>query len=82
MPSRRSVTGAMNGNAIHCFTFEGIFRQHMITKGRSRDTAYFSMLDSEWPVRKHNFERWLSPENFNPGGRQKTSLAAMNNQQA
>ncbi len=64
------------------FTFEGIFRQHMITKGRSRDTAYFSMLDSEWPVRKHNFERWLSPENFNPGGRQKTSLAAMNNQQA
>ena len=54
----------------------------MITKGRSRDTAYFSMLDSEWPVRKHNFERWLSPENFNPGGRQKTSLAAMNNQQA
>ena len=39
------------------FVFEGIFRQHMITKGRSRDTAYFSMLDHEWPARKASFER-------------------------
>ena len=46
------------------FTFEGIFRQHMIVKGRNRDTAWFSMLDSEWPVRKANFERWLDPSNF------------------
>ena len=46
------------------FTFEGIFRQHMIIKGRNRDTAWFSMLDSEWPARKRNFERWLAPDNF------------------
>src|SRR6201981_1607328 len=46
------------------FGFEGILRQHMIAKGRSRDTAYFSMLDSEWPSRKAAFERWLAPENF------------------
>jgi hypothetical protein len=58
--------------------FEGIFRQHMITKGRSRDTAYFSMLDSEWPARKLNFERWLRLENFDSEGRQKVSLAALN----
>jgi RimJ/RimL family protein N-acetyltransferase len=64
------------------FSFEGIFRQHMITKGRSRDTAYFSMLDTEWPARKRNFERWLAPENFDPEGRQKLSLAALNNQKA
>ena len=60
------------------FTFEGIFRQHMITKGRNRDTAWFSMLDSEWPARKHNFERWLQPENFDSEARQKVSLAELN----
>jgi RimJ/RimL family protein N-acetyltransferase len=60
------------------FVFEGIFRQHMITKGRSRDTAYFSMLDREWPTRKSNFERWLAAENFDAAGRQKLSLAALN----
>ncbi len=65
------------------FGFEGIFRQHMITNtGHSRDTAYFSMLDSEWPARKLNFERWLAPENFDSDGRQKLSLAALNAQQA
>jgi RimJ/RimL family protein N-acetyltransferase len=62
------------------FVFEGIFRQHMITKDRSRDTAYFSMLDSEWPARKLAFERWLSPENFDSDGRQKLGLAALNSQ--
>jgi len=62
------------------FAFEGIFRQHMITKGRSRDTAYYSMLDSEWPQRKRNFERWLSPDNFDSEGRQKLSLASLNGQ--
>src|SRR5215472_14183801 len=41
------------------FTFEGIFRQHMIIKGRNRDTAWYSMLDTEWPTRKRNFESWL-----------------------
>ncbi len=57
------------------FTYEGIFRQHMIVKGRNRDTAWFSMLDSEWTKRKAAFERWLDPENFDNQGRQKTSLA-------
>ncbi len=60
------------------FTFEGIFRQHMIVKGRNRDTAWFSMLDSEWPVRKASFERWLDPSNFGPDGRQKMALSALN----
>ncbi len=60
------------------FTFEGIFRQHMIVKGRSRDTAWFAMLDSEWPARKASFERWLAPDNFAPDGRQKSSLSALN----
>jgi RimJ/RimL family protein N-acetyltransferase len=60
------------------FTFEGILRHHMIAKGRNRDTAYFSMLDSEWPARKRNFERWLAPENFSADGRQKSSLSALN----
>jgi RimJ/RimL family protein N-acetyltransferase len=63
------------------FSFEGIFRQHMITKGHSRDTAYFSMLDGEWPARKRNFERWLAPENFDSQGRQRLSLTALNQQQ-
>jgi RimJ/RimL family protein N-acetyltransferase len=60
------------------FTFEGIFRQHMIVKGRNRDTAWFSMLDSEWPARKANFERWLDPSNFGPDGAQKLSLSVLN----
>jgi RimJ/RimL family protein N-acetyltransferase len=60
------------------FIYEGLFRQHMIVKGRNRDTDWFSMLDSEWPTRKANFERWLAPENFDRDGRQKTSLMAMN----
>ncbi len=57
------------------FTFEGIFRQHMIVKGRNRDTAWFSMLDSEWPALKVRFERWLEPSNFDGEGRQITSLS-------
>ena len=57
------------------FTFEGIFRQHQIVKGRNRDTAWFSMLDSEWPRRKEAFERWLAPENFSMVGEQKQRLA-------
>lgn len=59
------------------FTFEGVFRQHMIVKGRNRDTAWFSMLDSEWPARKAAFEQWLAPENFDAEGRQKSALAAL-----
>jgi RimJ/RimL family protein N-acetyltransferase len=60
------------------FTFEGIFRQHMIIKGRNRDTAWFSMLDSEWPKRKAAFERWLDRSNFDANGRQQVSLFALN----
>jgi RimJ/RimL family protein N-acetyltransferase len=59
------------------FTFEGIFRQETIAKGRNRDTAWFSMLDSEWPMRKAVFERWLKPENFDAEGKQKTSLSTL-----
>ena len=60
------------------FKFEGILRQQMIAKGRNRDTAMFSMLDSEWPARKAAFERWLVPENFGADGKQKLSLGAIN----
>ncbi len=59
------------------FRFEGIFRQHMIVKGRNRDTAWFSMLDSEWPRRKANFERWLDPANFKDG-RPRVALSRLN----
>jgi RimJ/RimL family protein N-acetyltransferase len=59
------------------FTFEGVFRQHMIVKGRNRDTAWFAMLDSEWPARRAAFERWLTAENFDAEGRQKIALAAL-----
>ena len=64
------------------FSYEGTFRQHIIAKGRNRDNAWFSMLDSEWPARKCNFERWLAPENFDSEGRQKLSLAVLNGQKA
>lgn len=56
------------------FSFEGVFRQHMIIKGENRDTAWFAMLDHEWPARKAGFERWLRPENFEPDGVQKERL--------
>ncbi len=56
------------------FTFEGIFRQHMVIRRRNRDTAWFSMLDHEWPTRKQAFESWLSPENFDNEGRQKRNM--------
>jgi len=52
------------------FTFEGIFRQHMIVKGRNRDSAWFSIIDGEWPPLRTAFEVWLSPENFDQAGRQ------------
>ncbi|WP_137150358.1 GNAT family protein [Devosia sp. FKR38] len=57
------------------FSFEGIFRQDMILKGESRDTAWFSMLDSEWPALRAEYERWLSPDNFDANGQQKSRLA-------
>lgn len=56
------------------FTYEGTFRQHMIVKGRNRDTAWFSMLDSEWPARKTAFEAWLAADNFDAQGGQIRAL--------
>jgi RimJ/RimL family protein N-acetyltransferase len=70
-PSRRAAER-------YGFTFEGVFRQHFIVKGRNRDTAWYSMIDSEWPARKAAFERWLAPDNFDKDGRQIQSLAALN----
>jgi len=60
------------------FVFEGLFRQHMINRGRNRDTAWFSIIDGEWPARKRAFERFLAPGNFDAEGRQKESLSALN----
>jgi RimJ/RimL family protein N-acetyltransferase len=55
------------------FTFEGVFRNHMIMKGRNRDTAWFAMLDEEWPLVRRAFEAYLDPANFE-GGRHRKSL--------
>lgn len=56
------------------FTFEGVFRQHMLVRGLNRDTAWFSMLDIDWPERKLAFEAWLYPANFDKEGRQRRKL--------
>lgn len=54
------------------FSFEGVFRQHMVAKGKNRDTAWFSILDSEWPTIGAGFERWLSEDNQSGAGQRKT----------
>ncbi len=56
------------------FSFEGLFRQHLIIKGRNRDTAWFSIIDNEWPKLKVAFEAWLAPTNFDAEGHQKKRL--------
>jgi RimJ/RimL family protein N-acetyltransferase len=56
------------------FSFEGVFRQHVISKGANRDTAWFSMIDVEWPVIREAFETWLAPENFDEDGKQRRRL--------
>jgi RimJ/RimL family protein N-acetyltransferase len=56
------------------FTFEGIFRQHYIVKGRNRDTAWFSIIDKEWPPIREGFQAWLKDGNFDARGRQKQRL--------
>ncbi|MFO1122456.1 MAG: GNAT family protein [Hyphomicrobiales bacterium] len=58
------------------FAFEGVFLQHMIIKGRNRDTAWYAMLDRDWPRIRKAFETWLAPENFDARGRQKAKLQA------
>lgn len=57
------------------FTYEGTFRQHLIVKGRNRDTAWFSIIDGEWPAVRAGFDAWLAPANFAPDGTQRASLA-------
>jgi RimJ/RimL family protein N-acetyltransferase len=57
------------------FTFEGIFRQSYVFKNRNRDTAWFSIIDSEWPALKEKFEKWLHPNNFEASGKQILKLA-------
>ncbi len=66
-PSRRAADR-------YGFVFEGIFRQHMVIKDRNRDTAWYSMLDGEWPSRRAAFEAWLSGDNFDASGRQRRTL--------
>jgi RimJ/RimL family protein N-acetyltransferase len=56
------------------FRFEGIFRQHMVVKGRNRDTAWYSITDQQWPAIRTGFESWLAPENFDGEGAQRRSL--------
>lgn len=59
------------------FTHEGVFRQHMVQKGKNRDTGWFSMLDSEWPALKAAYDAWLDPSNFDASGTQKRRLEEM-----
>jgi RimJ/RimL family protein N-acetyltransferase len=59
------------------FTFEGIFRQAIVYKGRNRDTAWYSIIDREWPAIRDAFERWLDARNFDDEGRQKTKLSML-----
>ncbi|HUG61749.1 MAG TPA: GNAT family protein [Methylomirabilota bacterium] len=59
------------------FTFEGLFRQAVIVKGRNRDTAWYAILDREWPKAKAAFDAWLDPANFDAEGRQKRRLEAI-----
>ena len=68
MPSRRAAQRLG-------FSYEGIFRQHMVSRGRNRDTAWFSIIDSEWPALREAFAAWLAPSNFDANGRQKESLS-------
>ncbi|TME22931.1 MAG: GNAT family N-acetyltransferase, partial [Chloroflexi bacterium] len=56
------------------FTFEGVFRQHMVIKGRNRDSAWYAITNTEWPARRAAFEAWLSPDNFDDDGRQRRTL--------
>ncbi|HEV2100375.1 MAG TPA: GNAT family protein, partial [Stellaceae bacterium] len=59
------------------FRYEGLFRQATVYKGRNRDTAWFSIIDGEWPALRETFERWLDPANFDADGRQRASLSAL-----
>lgn len=82
--ARRLEWKCNSENATSCraalrygFAPEGIFRQHMVVKGRNRDTAWYALLDGEWPTVKEYFMRWLAPANFDADGRQKVALSAL-----
>jgi len=59
------------------FSFEGVFRQATVYKGRNRDTAWYAAIDEEWPALREAFERWLSPDNFDESGKQRTRLSEL-----
>lgn len=59
------------------FSFEGVFRNHMIVKGRNRDTAWYAIIVEDWPAIRAAFEAWLAPENFDASGRQIRPLTAL-----
>lgn len=59
------------------FRFEGVFKHHMVVKGRNRDTAWYAITEDEWPAVRAAFEAWLDPGNFGPGGRQHRRLAEL-----
>ena len=59
------------------FAFEGLFRQHMIVRGQTRDTAWFALLDRDWPLCRAALARWLAPDNYEGDGRQRHTLAAI-----
>lgn len=61
------------------FTFEGVFRKHMLSRGKNRDTAWFSVINDEWPRIRAAFEAWLDPANFNADGSQKRKLDDIRN---
>lgn len=69
-PSRRAA-------ARYGFSYEGVFRQATVYKGRNRDTAWFAIIDQEWPALKAAYETWLDPANFDADGRQLRSLGAL-----
>jgi RimJ/RimL family protein N-acetyltransferase len=62
------------------FTFEGVFRQHQVVKGRNRDTAWYAITDRDWPPIRAGFESWLSSENFDLRGQQKRRLLPLINE--
>ena len=68
MPSRRAAQRLG-------FSYEGIFRQHLVVKGRNRDTAWFAIIDQEWPALREAYQAWLSPANFDANGRQRERLS-------
>lgn len=72
-----ALNGASRAAALrYGFTLEGIFRNHMVVKHRTRDTAWFSIVDYDWKARKEAYEAWLSPDNFDENEKQKAALSA------